>query len=928
MTVLAPFSRHFGFPLSLFLLTGLSAPAQTFTDDTFDAFAAGKLDAAGQNIYVSRDGAVRTIHRFDLNQDGFIDLLFNNTHDRRSFSAATVASLASDGHLRQASIPVEGSRQTAIADLNRDGYLDLVFCPNASGVQHPRRFLTLVYGGPDGWPAHRATGLLPVRDAKKVVVTDLNDDQWPDIITLNAPAWHTDQPRGGPIIRMFWGSEHGFLLTRRRDIQIKGTLDLATADLDQDGAGDLAILTEQRRIIILWGGQPQGINGRFSRGYLNLPGAGATVLAAADATGDGLPDLVAAGGDGRAYVFRRNGDRGTSTAQTVAAFPASQLSVGDLDGDSKPELVLTDFQQNRAGGGEASGAVAQTGAAVHILWGSDIWDHTRSTALDIPYATATAIGDLDNDGTADLAIAVHQNEETYRAESTILLGKGGREFRAITGPSTEGATHVAIAPATSLHPARAIFANSLGGTVGERIDSQLFWGAAVGFSETNQWTFPMRSGYEHSAADLNNDGFVDLLVLNSGHAGAAAASDPTLGANIFWGAADGFDPKNRGTVLNEPDLGSSNIADLDRDGYLDIALGAFDPQRPLVIYYGSADGYSTEKRIEIPSQGRSIEGVIADFNADKWLDIALVSFTLHRVRLFWGGPQGFAESRQSRIDVPSPIGLEAADLNADGLLDLIVASYQDPLEHHHDTGMQIFWGTQEGFKSANSQWLPGFTPISPVVADFDADGFLDIFTPHYHSDLTRELLPNYIYWGSANGFAPRRRAALICDSAHDGLAADFDRDGDLDLAVACHTSDGDHTTHSKVFYNDGSRFENPKVQKLLTHGPHWMQSQDMGHIAHRRWEQVYESSVFAWQRAASQARLTHEAEIPAATQLLFEVRSAPDRARLPKARWRALNADTATLSDADRVLQYRAVLKSDNGDRYPVLHRVEIEVEE
>ncbi len=915
-------------PVFLFVfLTRLSAPAQTFTDDTFDDFAAGKLDAAGQNIYVSRDGAVRTIHRFDLNEDGFIDLLFNNTHDRRSFIAATVASLTSDGQLRQAAIPVEGSRQTAIADLNRDGYLDLVFCPNASGVQTPRRFLTVVYGGPDGWPTQRTTGLLPVHDAKKVVVTDLNDDQWPDIITLNSPAWHTDQPRGGPIIRMFWGSEHGFLLTRRRDIQIKDTLDLATADLDQDGTGDLAILTAQRRIIILWGGQPQGINGRFSRGYLNLPGTGATVLAAADATGDGLPDLVVATGEGPAYVFQRDGARDTSTAQTVAAFPASQLSVGDLDGDSRPELVFTHFQQNRAGGGEASGAAEQAGDAVHILWGSDLWDRSRSTALDVSYATATAIGDLDNDGTADLAIAVHQNDEAYLTESAILLGQGSREFRAIAGPSTEGATHVVITRPTSRHPARAIFANSLGGTVGERIDSQLFWGSAEGFSETNQWTFAMRSGYEHSAADLNNDGFVDLLALNSGHAGAAAAGDPTLGANIFWGATGGFDPATRRTVLKEPDLGSSNIADLDRDGYLDVALGAFDPERPLVIYYGSAQGYSAERRTEIPSQGRSTEGVIADFNQDDWLDLAVSSFTHHRVRVFWGGPEGFADSRQARIDAPYPIGLETADLNADGRLDLVVGSYQDPLEHHHDTGMQIFWGAKEGFKSANSQWLPGFTPISPVVADFDADGFLDIFAPHYHSDLTRELLPNYIYWGSANGFAPRRRAALICDSAHDGLAADFDRDGDLDLAVACHTSDGDHTTHSKVFYNGGRRFESPKVQKLLTHGPHWMQSQDMGHIAHRRWEQTYESSVFGWESTASQARLSYKAEIAEGTQLLFEVRSAPDRARLSQADWRALDTDTATLSDVDRVLQYRARFKSDNGDRYPVLHRVEIGVE-
>ncbi|MYA80300.1 MAG: VCBS repeat-containing protein [Acidobacteriia bacterium] len=914
-------SRFAGLAFVL-LLSNLSA--QTFVEETYEDFADGKLDAAGQNLYVSRDGSVRTIHRFDLNQDGFIDLVFNNTHDRRAFIPATSATVSSGGKILESAVAVEGSRQTVVADLNRDGHLDLVFCPNASGVQTRRRFLTLAYGGPDGWPPQRTTGLLPVHDARKVAVTDLNADEWPDIVTLNSEAWLPGQPSGGPILRMYWGSKDGFLLTRRLDMQVEGALDIAAADIDQDGMGDLAVLTGQKRIVILWGGELLGDEGRFEREVLNLPGSGAATLAAADASGEGRPDLVVGSSEGQVYLFRRGGGRGSSTAQVMPGFPASHVSVGEVDGDDLPEIVLTHFEQNRAGGGEASGAAAQSGASVRILWGSDGWDHTRATALDVPYATATAIGDLDDDGQADLAIAVHQNDETYRAMSSVLLGQGGREFRRLSGPSTEGAMHVAIAPKTRRHPARAVFANILGGTVGERIKSQVFWGSAAGFSDDNQWMFDMRSGYEHSAADLNADGYVDLLVLNSGHAGAAAANDPTLGANIFWGGAEGFDPATSRTVLNEPGLGSTNVADLNRDGYLDITLGSFDVDAPLVIYYGSSDGYSRDRRQTVSSPGRSVEGVIADFNGDDWLDIAVVSFTVHRVRIFWGGPEGFDASRQGHVAMPSPIGLETADLNRDGRLDLIVASYQDPLARHHDTGMMIFWGQEGGFHSANSQWLPGFTPISPVVADFDADGFLDIFSPHYHSDLTRELLPNYIYWGSRNGFAARDRAALICDSADDALAADFDKDGALDIALACHTSDGDHTTHSKVFYNDGRRFENPRVEKLLTYGPHWMGSQDMGHIAHRRWEQTYESSVFEWDGGAARGRLTSEADWPAGAGLSFEVRSAGDAKELAERPWRRLAEGSFQLESADRVLQYRVAFHSPNGDSFATLRRVEI----
>ena len=41
-----------------------------WVEDSFEDFADGKLDAAGQNLYVSREGALRTIHRFDLTGTG------------------------------------------------------------------------------------------------------------------------------------------------------------------------------------------------------------------------------------------------------------------------------------------------------------------------------------------------------------------------------------------------------------------------------------------------------------------------------------------------------------------------------------------------------------------------------------------------------------------------------------------------------------------------------------------------------------------------------------------------------------------------------------------------------------------------------------------------------------------------------------------
>ena len=47
----------------------------------FSGFSAGTLDSSGANLYVSRKGVVEMINMFDLNHDGHLDILFNQSHD-------------------------------------------------------------------------------------------------------------------------------------------------------------------------------------------------------------------------------------------------------------------------------------------------------------------------------------------------------------------------------------------------------------------------------------------------------------------------------------------------------------------------------------------------------------------------------------------------------------------------------------------------------------------------------------------------------------------------------------------------------------------------------------------------------------------------------------------------------------------------------
>ena len=921
-------------PTVLFLILVLTHPAASqsieWIEDSFDDFADGQFDAAGHNLYVSRDGRVRTIHRFDLNQDGYLDLVFNSTHDTTFFVPATFGSVDNERRVRSEEMAIDGSLHVVLADLNGDGHSEAVFCPNYSGLQSERRFVTIAWGDKEGWLPRRTNGSLPVHGASDIAVCELNNDRWPEIVVLNGNAWLPEQP-DGQIVRIFWGSDSGYQATERSDVGIVDAKAIESGDWDGDGTANLVVLRSSGSLRI-FSADKDAEPRATSYDDWPLDAKEVTCLTMADVTGDGKIETIVGTADASGSIHivpSRKGRMSGRPTRSFNAFQASHIAAGDLDDDGATDLVLTRFKLARAGGGEAMGTTENEGI-VHVLWGDPNrpgnFASDRRLALKVHAPSATTVGDVDSDGHSDLVIAVHQGDSTFKAGSVVLYGTGGRDL--VPGPDvfpSQGATSVAIAPKEENLPPRIVFANSLGGTLNEAVPLQVYWGQPDGFDPNKSVKIPFRSGYESTAADFNTDGFVDLLAINSQHGGNH--DDPFGGANIFWGSASGFDFEGERTVVREANLGTSSTADLDRDGHLDLVLGTFDAASAdataeLIIRYGSANGFSSNRRVTLPSAGRSIGTQIADFNRDDSLDIAVTSYRLNRLRIFWGSVVGFSAERQTNLPALAAIGLETAD----GYLDLIVGSYQDPVTHLHDPGTLIYWGSFQGYRPSDAQRLPATAPVGYCVADFDGDGHLDLFSPHYLGDGTREKLPCYLFWGSAEGFSASRRTSLICDSAHDALAGDFDRDGRLDLAVVCHSRDGTHYTDSLIFFNDGKRFKNPRMQRLPTHGPHWMWLQDMGHIYHRRWEQTYTSSVFDIERPCSRGELRYRAQVPTGTRLSFSVRSATEE--LEGQPWHKVEPGAPfTLSTEHSYLQYRATLGSDNGDRFPILDRVEVKLQ-
>ncbi len=173
--------------------------------------------------------------------------------------------------------------------------------------------------------------------------------------------------------------------------------DLVAKDLDGDGGRDVAVLAK-RNVQLFWSA-PGGKTEAPESTRIPLPGTGGICLEADDVNGDTLADLLVGTGGDDLYIAEGSPGRQFQTAVSIPAFPATHVASGRLDADDWPDLVLVDLALSRAGGGEIAGAGRD----------SDIWSGCcgvvrpaipEKTRLDLeaPFASASAIGDLNADG--------------------------------------------------------------------------------------------------------------------------------------------------------------------------------------------------------------------------------------------------------------------------------------------------------------------------------------------------------------------------------------------------------------------------------------------------------------------------------------------------------------------------------------------------
>ncbi len=363
----------------------------------------------------------------DLDCDGLADVVFAQTEDAAG-SYVTHSTIHWGGDpTNTTALPTLGAADVAIADLDGDDWPDLVFANLSDG--EVRTVDSYVYpGGPDGFSV--ATRIaLPTVGASDVEVADVDGDGWRDLVFAN-------RYDGGGVsvesysidVIVYLGGPDGFRADRSLAVPGFGAAQTAVADLDQDGWLDLAVANGTFFTDTSWVylGGPDGwsVDRR-----VDLPTFAPEAVIAADLDGDTFPDLVfgnfydnlALDIDSTIYWGGPEGP----TPTNATAFPthgATDLRAVDLVGeDGCPELVVANSMEGSF-------------AALDFEAGSEVWalgfgarTPTSVTTLPTVSAAAVATGDLDGDGATDLVFANRYDPagEAAGAVSYAYLGGDG-----------------------------------------------------------------------------------------------------------------------------------------------------------------------------------------------------------------------------------------------------------------------------------------------------------------------------------------------------------------------------------------------------------------------------------------------------------------------------------------------------------------------
>ena len=929
--------------ITILLFSKVSIAQQIWRESTFEDFSDGSFDDAGANMYVSHNGRIQTINRWDVNGDGHIDILCANSHPLMEMLDMSIYwGNGKDFSIKNHNyVPANGPMWIAADDLNNDGEMDLVVANYSNGTWTSMDSY-VYYGGlkdkdyqpqKDEWAFYpfKKRVPLPSSSAQKAAIGDFNNDGYKDIVfAFSGGFWEYRSQEGYSPSRIYWNSRDGFDRAKFNNIMTRGATDVAAADLNEDGWLDLVFSNgEGEESFIYYGNQDGFSDQRLTK----LPTVKPHAVEIGDVNNDDRLDIVFANESG-AVSFAYVSENGKFSADKKIEFEthtAKDVVIEDFNKDGFADVFFTNHQYSLTGNPRLANRLIDS----YLYFGSQTgFSHDNRQSLSTIGAWGANAADLNKDGWVDLFVCNFQEHYSYEVPSFIYWnGPDGFQLTKRTCLYEHGAQGNAITDFDGDGNLDILITSMMGNSRGDYDPNYLYFGNDKGlYSPTNRIELPGRETYEQAFADMDDDGQVDILLMNRG--------ETTRHANelwLYWNDKNDFSPWR---VTGLPVYGGIGVevADLDKDGYLDIIVSNSTPQQSKMdepnsgsfIYWGGPDGWPVTDRTILPIMWTRAVAV-CDINNDGNLDLVCgQQRKLGNASIFYGN--GARKFNRVRIKESNGSGTPGvADLNRDGLLDISFA---------HDKNVLVYYQQKNGKFSKKRSAVIKVQAKTMCVADVNGDNWLDLICPYYKGNGKRSGYST-ILLGGENGYHLDHSIKLPTDGGGGSIVSDFNRDGYQDVFFFCHRKDGsdtkigdfgDHHTNSMIYWGGPDGFNAEDRLEIPSVGVHYDVGVDIGHIRDRGFIFEYISSPFQT-NGKPPIKINWDAETPQKTSIKFQVRVAGSKKALEKAKWLGPEGPDSYFLKQNSLLknfasgewiQYKAIFDTDNGAYSPILEQVEI----
>jgi uncharacterized protein (DUF2141 family) len=352
----------------------------------------------------------------------------------------------------------------------------------------------------------------------------------------------------------------------------------------------------------------------------------------------------------------------------------NSVAVGDLNGDGKPDLVVT------------NGYNADTNGGVAVLLGNGDGTFQAAVTYDSggkgSFANSIAIADVNGDGKLDLVVADACNDSYCKDGNwvAVLLGNGDGTFQKAVKRRSGGAS----------------------------------WAVVV--------------------ADVNGDGKPDLIVGNV-CSGTNDIHTCTEGGSVgvLLGLGNGEFKKAETYNMNEPGSYSLSVGDLNGDGKLDVIMTSFCTEQgcanggDIGVFLGNGDG-TFQPVVTYMTGGRANAVAVADLNGDGKLDVAVANGGSDTISVFLGNGDGTLQTPTIYSLAGYAYAIAIGDVNQDGKQDLIVTTG----DYTAIGEVSIFLGDGNGkFRSPIAYSTVEYGAVSIAIADLNGDGRPDLAVANY-----------------------------------------------------------------------------------------------------------------------------------------------------------------------------------------------------